>query len=223
MDEEQIENLKNISLEPIEEEEKKDYLDVTEKKWEFQKRARETFIEKKWGILEMATGTGKTRVLTTRIAHLLSSGVTNPWSIMAVTFTNKAAREMKERVSGIIGRSAEQVLMGTFHSIGSKFLRQHAELVGLKSNFSIIDVDDQINAIKQISKDLNIDEKLYPPRLFARIINHWKDKGLIPENISEFEKNRFENKFAKNVYINYQKKLKLSNSVDFGDLLLHPL
>ena len=168
-------------------------------------------------------GTGKTRVLTTRIAHLLSSGVTNPWSIMAVTFTNKAAREMKERVSGIIGRSAEQVLMGTFHSIGSKFLRQHAELVGLKSNFSIIDVDDQINAIKQILKDLNIDEKLYPPRLFARIINYWKDKGLIPENITEFEKNRFENKFAKNVYINYQKKLKLSNSVDFGDLLLYPL
>ncbi len=168
-------------------------------------------------------GTGKTRVLTSRIAHLLYSGLTKPWNIMAVTFTNKAAREMKERVSKIIGPSADQVIMGTFHSIGANFLRQHSELVGLKSNFSIIDVDDQVTAIKQILKDSNLDEKLYPPRLFAKIINHWKDKGLVPEKITDSEKDRFENEFAKDVYIKYQSKLKSSNSADFGDLLLYPL
>ena len=119
-------------------------------------------------------GTGKTRVLTTRIAHLLMTGKTKPWNIMAVTFTNKAAREMKERVSEIIGPSSEQIFMGTFHSLGAQMLRQHAQLVSLRNNFTIIDTDDQIKLLIQILSFKNIDDKKWPPKFFANIINNWK-------------------------------------------------
>ena len=123
-------------------------------------------------------GTGKTRVLTTRIAHLLVTGKSKPWNIMAVTFTNKAAREMKERVGRIIGPSSEQVLMGTFHSLGARMLRQHCELIGLKSNFTIIDVEDQVKLLKQIISAKNVDDKRWPAKFFLNIISSWKDKGL---------------------------------------------
>ena len=166
-------------------------------------------------------GTGKTRVLTTRIAHLLMTQTTKPWNIMAVTFTNKAAREMKERVSSIIGSAAEQILMGTFHSLGAKMLRQHAELVGLKKNFTIIDVDDQLKLIKQILSNHNIDEKRLPAKLFLNIINSWKDKGLTPDKISDNLTNSTNNE--KQIYQEYQIKLLQSNCVDFGDLLTQPL
>jgi DNA helicase-2/ATP-dependent DNA helicase PcrA len=166
-------------------------------------------------------GTGKTRVLTTRIAHLLMTQTTKPWNIMAVTFTNKASREMKERVSTIIGSAAEQILMGTFHSLGAKMLRQHAELVGLKKNFTIIDVDDQIKLIKQILSNHNIDEKRSPAKLFLNIINSWKDRGLTPDKISDNLTNSINNE--KQIYHDYQIKLMQSNCVDFGDLLIQPL
>ena len=168
-------------------------------------------------------GTGKTRVLTTRIAHLLSTGETKPWNIMAVTFTNKAAREMKEKVYNIIGSSAEQLLIGTFHSLGSRMLRSHAELVGLKPNFTIIDTDDQLKVLKQILSFKNIDEKRWPPRMFLNIINQWKDRGITPEKISENDDLSIANKQAKEIYNLYQSKLKNGNTADFGDLLVYPL
>ena len=168
-------------------------------------------------------GTGKTRVLTTRIAHLLSTNSTKPWNVMAVTFTNKAAREMKERVSSIIGSSSEQVMMGTFHSLGAKMLRKHSELVGLKPNFSIIDTDDQLKLLKQILGLFDIDLKQWPPRLFVNIISQWKDRGLISEKISEDEAIVKGNGKALDVYKEYQKRLLQTNSADFGDLLLYPL
>ena len=180
-------------------------------------------------------GTGKTRVLTTRIAHLLMTGKTKPWNVMAVTFTNKAAREMKERVAKIIGPSSAQIFMGTFHSLGARMLRQHAQLVGLKNNFTIIDTDDQIKLLKQILSFKNIDEKKLPPKFFANIISSWKDKGLTPSKISEEQiflasniyeqeiQNQNPQGLIREVYVEYQNRLIQSNSSDFGDLLIHPL
>ena len=168
-------------------------------------------------------GTGKTRVLTTRIAHLLTTEETKPWNIMAVTFTNKAAREMKDRVSSIIGSSSEQIFMGTFHSLGAKMLRQHCELVGLNRNFTIIDVDDQIKLLKQILSFLNVDDKRWPAKLFLNMISGWKDKGLTPNKIKDGDTNQSTNNLAKQIYFEYQAKLIQSNCVDFGDLLVHPL
>ena len=130
-------------------------------------------------------GTGKTRVLTTRIAHLLVTGKSKPWNIMAVTFTNKAAREMKERVGRIIGASSEQVLMGTFHSLGARMLRQHCELIGLKSNFNIIDVEDQVKLLKHIISAKTVDDKRWRAKFFLNIISSWKDKGLTPSKITD--------------------------------------
>ena len=168
-------------------------------------------------------GTGKTRVLTTRIAHLLVTGKSKPWNIMAVTFTNKAAREMKERVGRIIGPSSEQVLMGTFHSLGARMLRQHCELIGLKSNFTIIDVEDQVKLLKQIISAKNVDDKRWPAKFFLNIISSWKDKGLTPSKITDKHIFQYSNGLIKDIYIEYQERLLKSNCVDFGDLLVHPL
>ena len=168
-------------------------------------------------------GTGKTKVLTTRIAHLLVTGKSKPWNIMAVTFTNKAAREMKERVGRIIGPSSEQVLMGTFHSLGARMLRQHCELIGLKSNFTIIDVEDQVKLLKQIISAKDVDDKRWPAKFFLNIISSWKDKGLTPSKITDKHIFQYSNGLIKDIYIEYQERLLKSNCVDFGDLLVHPL
>ncbi|HTO33480.1 MAG TPA: UvrD-helicase domain-containing protein, partial [Pararhizobium sp.] len=131
-------------------------------------------------------GTGKTRVLTTRIAHILASAKAFPSQILAVTFTNKAAREMKERVGVLVGGAVEGMpWMGTFHSIGVKLLRRHAELVGLKSSFTILDTDDVVRLIKQLIQAEGIDDKRWPAKQFAQLIDGWKNKGLGPAEIPE--------------------------------------
>ncbi len=166
-------------------------------------------------------GTGKTRVLTTRIAHILSLGRARPQEILSVTFTNKAAREMKERVGKMVGQIVEGMpWMGTFHSIGVKILRRHAEMVGLKSNFTILDVDDQIRLIKQILEVEKLDEKRWPARVFAMILDGWKNRGLTPEQIPAGEAASFANGKGKKLYVAYQERLKTLNAADFGDLLL---
>src|SRR5436190_18389174 len=165
-------------------------------------------------------GTGKTRVLTTRIAHILSLGRARPWEILAVTFTNKAAREMKERVGRMLGQTVEGMpWLGTFHAIGVKILRRHAELVGLKSDFTILDVDDQIRLLKQVLEAANIDEKRWPARVLAGLIDSWKNRGLTPDQVSAGEAASFANK-GKKLYAAYQERLKVLNATDFGDLLM---
>jgi DNA helicase-2/ATP-dependent DNA helicase PcrA len=127
-------------------------------------------------------GTGKTRVLTTRLAHLLSSGRAKPWGVLAVTFTNKAAREMRERVEKLLGPGGGGLpWLGTFHSISARMLRSHAELVGLKSNFTILDPDDQVRLMKQIIDAEGIDEQRWPGRQFAGLIDSGKDRALTRE------------------------------------------
>jgi len=166
-------------------------------------------------------GTGKTRVLTTRIAHILNLGRAHPSQILAVTFTNKAAREMKERVGQMVGQIVEGMpWLGTFHSIGVKILRRHAEMVGLKSNFTILDVDDQIRVIKQILEAEKLDEKRWPARVLAMLIDGWKNRGLTPEQVPSGEAASFANGKGKKLYIAYQERLKTLNAADFGDLLL---
>ena len=170
-------------------------------------------------------GTGKTRVLTTRIAHILNLGRAHPSQILAVTFTNKAAREMKERVGQMVGQIVEGMpWLGTFHSIGVKILRRHAELVGLKNNFTILDVDDQIRVIKQILEAEKLDEKRWPARVLAMLIDGWKNRGLTPEQVPSGEAASFANGKGKKLYIAYQERLKTLNAADFGDLLAgeHP-
>ncbi|MBO6728593.1 MAG: UvrD-helicase domain-containing protein [Maricaulis sp.] len=169
-------------------------------------------------------GTGKTRVLTTRLAHILATGRARPWQILSVTFTNKAAREMKERVGKIIGEAVEGVpWLGTFHSISAQILRRHAELVGLKSNFTILDTDDQLRLLKQIIQAENIDEKRWTPRHLASLIDGWKNRGLKPEQLSEEDKWTFAEGRGQGLYTIYQERLKTLNCCDFGDLLLHTL
>jgi DNA helicase-2/ATP-dependent DNA helicase PcrA len=166
-------------------------------------------------------GTGKTRVLTTRIAHILNLSRAHPSQILAVTFTNKAAREMKERVGQMVGQIVEGMpWLGTFHSIGVKILRRHAELVGLKNNFTILDVDDQIRVIKQILEAEKLDEKRWPARVLAMLIDGWKNRGLTPEQVPSGEAASFANGKGKKLYIAYQERLKTLNAADFGDLLL---
>ena len=166
-------------------------------------------------------GTGKTRVLTTRIAHILNLGRARPGDILAVTFTNKAAREMKDRVGQMVGQIVEGMpWLGTFHSIGVKILRRHAELVGLKSNFTILDVDDQIRVIKQLLEAEKLDEKRWPARVFAAILDGWKNRGLTPEQVPAGEAASFANGKGKKLYVAYQERLKTLNAADFGDLLL---
>ena len=168
-------------------------------------------------------GTGKTRVLTARLAHLIAQKIAQPWSILAVTFTNKAAREMRDRVTKIIGPMAEQVWLGTFHSLGARILRRHAELVDLKPNFTILDTDDQIRLIKQIMQAEDLDEKKWPPRVLAGVIQRWKDRGLTPEKVSDDEAKQYSEIKLAEVYSQYQNRLSVLNAADFGDLLLHCL
>ncbi|MCF3640972.1 UvrD-helicase domain-containing protein [Rhizobium sp. TRM95111] len=169
-------------------------------------------------------GTGKTRVLTTRIAHILATGRAFPSQILAVTFTNKAAREMKERIGLLVGGAVEGMpWLGTFHSIGVKLLRRHAELVGLKSDFSILDTDDVVRLIKQIIQAEGIDDKRWPAKQFAGMIDGWKNKGLDPAQIPEGDARAFANGKGRELYAAYQNRLKTLNACDFGDLLLHPI
>jgi DNA helicase-2/ATP-dependent DNA helicase PcrA len=166
-------------------------------------------------------GTGKTRVLTVRIAHILATGRARPSEILAVTFTNKAAREMKARVGEIVGGVVEGMpWLGTFHSIGVKILRRHAELVGLKPDFTILDVDDQIRLIKQLLEAENIDEKRWPARVFAMLMDGWKNRGLTPDQVPGGEAAVFANGKGLKLYKAYQERLKILNAADFGDLLL---
>jgi DNA helicase II / ATP-dependent DNA helicase PcrA len=166
-------------------------------------------------------GTGKTRVLTVRIAHILATGRAWPGEILAVTFTNKAAREMKGRVGEIVGGVVEGMpWLGTFHSIGVKILRRHAELVGLKPDFTILDVDDQVRLMKQFLAAENIDEKRWPARVLAALIDGWKNRGLTPEQVPAGEAGVFANGKGLKLYKAYQERLKILNAADFGDLLL---
>jgi DNA helicase-2/ATP-dependent DNA helicase PcrA len=166
-------------------------------------------------------GTGKTRVLTVRIAHILATGRARPGEILAVTFTNKAAREMKTRVGEIVGGVVEGMpWLGTFHSIGVKILRRHAELIGLKPDFTILDVDDQVRLMKQLHAAENIDEKRWPARVLASLIDGWKNRGLTPEQVPAGEAGVFANGKGLKLYKAYQERLKILNAADFGDLLL---
>ncbi len=169
-------------------------------------------------------GTGKTRVLTTRIAHLIATGKAYPSQILAVTFTNKAAREMRERITSVIGPVAEGMQwLGTFHSIGTKVLRRHAELVGLRSDFTILGTDDQLRLMKQVIEAEGIDEKRWPARQLASLIDGWKNRGLGPSQIPAGEAGAFANGRGGRLYTAYQERLKVLNAVDFGDLLLECL
>ncbi len=163
-------------------------------------------------------GTGKTRVLTTRLAAILLGKRAWPSQVLAVTFTNKAAHEMRERVASLIGGPAEGLWLGTFHSVCVRILRRHAELLGLQSSFTILDMDDQLRLIKQIMKAEEIDEKKFPPRVLASIISRWKDRALTPEKVSAPASDY--DKVAYHVYALYQGRLKVLNAVDFGDLIL---
>ena len=165
-------------------------------------------------------GTGKTRVLTTRLAHILATGRARPWELLAVTFTNKAAREMRERITHLIGPSAEGLRwLGTFHSIAAQILRRHAELVGLKSSFTILDTDDQERLLKQLLEAANIDTKRWTPKSLAGLIDHWKNRGWTPDKLPPGED--FANGKGQGLYAAYQARLRTLNACDFGDLLLH--
>ena len=166
-------------------------------------------------------GTGKTRVLTTRIAHILSQGRARPQEILSVTFTNKAAREMKLRLGQMLGQAVEGMpWLGTFHSIGGRILRFHAELVQLKSNFTVLDVDDQVRLLKQLLQAENIDDKRWPARMLAGLIDSWKNRGLTPGQVPAGEAAMFGNGKGGKLYASYQERLKILNAADFGDLLL---
>jgi DNA helicase-2/ATP-dependent DNA helicase PcrA len=169
-------------------------------------------------------GTGKTRVLTTRIAHILATGRAFPSQILAVTFTNKAAREMRTRIGVLVGEAVEGMpWLGTFHSIGVKLLRRHAELAGLRSDFTILDTDDVIRLIKQLIQAEGLDDKRWPARQFAQMIDGWKNKGLGPDEIAEGDARAFANGKGRELYRAYQDRLTTLNACDFGDLLCHPI
>jgi DNA helicase-2/ATP-dependent DNA helicase PcrA len=166
-------------------------------------------------------GTGKTKALTSRIVHLLNTARARPNEILAVTFTNKAAREMKLRVAKLMGGSdAGLAWMGTFHSISVKILRRHAELAGLKSNFTILDTDDQLRLLKQLVAANGIDEKRWPPKMLAGIIDAWKNRAWTPEKVPASEAAAYNNRGTE-LYQQYQERLRTLNATDFGDLLLH--
>jgi DNA helicase II / ATP-dependent DNA helicase PcrA len=186
---------------------------------------REAVLATEGPVLMLAgAGTGKTAALTARLAHLIATRKAWPSEILAVTFTNKAAREMKERVGRIIGDAVEGMpWLGTFHAIAAKMLRRHAELVGLQSNFSILDTDDQLRVMKQLVIAANIDEKRFTPRALGGLIDEWKNRGLTPADIDAGESERFAAGRGGELYAQYQARLKALNACDFGDLLLHML
>jgi DNA helicase-2/ATP-dependent DNA helicase PcrA len=168
-------------------------------------------------------GTGKTRVLTTRLAYTIATGRAFPSELLAVTFTNKAAREMRGRLEAMVGRAAEGVWLGTFHAIAARILRRHAETIGLKPSFTILDTDDQIRLLKQILAAENIDERRWPARLLLAQIQRWKDRGLGPDKVPAADAGGFAQGRAIDLYRRYQERLVTVNAVDFGDLLLHNL
>ena len=168
-------------------------------------------------------GTGKTRVLTTRVAYILANGLAHPWQVLAVTFTNKAAKEMQERLTQMVGGIANDVWLGTFHRIGLRILRRYGDLVNLGKNFIVLDADDQERLLKNIMKECLVDIKQYPPSDLLDIIQHWKDKGLSADAITEAEKSNFCEGRSLDFYRLYQKRLHEMNAVDFGDLLMLPL
>jgi DNA helicase II / ATP-dependent DNA helicase PcrA len=166
-------------------------------------------------------GTGKTRVLTTRFAHILITRRAFPSQVLAVTFTNKAAREMRERVSAMLGAPAEGLWLGTFHALCARMLRRHAELVGLTASFNILDADDQVRLLKQVMEAARLDTKRWAPAALMAIIQRWKDRGLPPARITPAEDSDFANGRARDLYAGYQERLRALNAADFGDLLLH--
>ncbi|WP_376089541.1 ATP-dependent helicase [Roseomonas sp. CCTCC AB2023176] len=166
-------------------------------------------------------GTGKTRVLTTRFAHILMTRRAFPNQVLAVTFTNKAAREMRDRVSAILGRPAEGLWLGTFHALCARMLRRHAEYVGLTSSFTILDTDDQNRLLKQVMDAAAVDLKRWPAQGLMAVIQRWKDRGLTPARVTPAEENDYAHGRARALYEQYQERLKQLNCADFGDLLLH--
>jgi DNA helicase-2/ATP-dependent DNA helicase PcrA len=186
---------------------------------------REAVLTTDGPVLVLAgAGTGKTAALTARLAHLLYTRKAWPSEILSVTFTNKAAREMRERVGRLVGDAVEGMpWLGTFHAIGAKMLRRHAELVGLQSNFTILDTDDQLRLLKQLIVAADIDEKRFPARALGGLIDEWKNKGLVPGDIDAGEAERYANGQGAELYRQYQERLRSVNACDFGDLLLHML
>ena len=168
-------------------------------------------------------GTGKTRVLTTRLGHILMTGRAYPSQVLAVTFTNKAAREMRDRLERLIGADSEGMWLGTFHALAARILRRHAEAVGLKSNFTILDTDDQIRLIKQLLAAEGIDDKRSPARAVLATIERWKDRGLTPDKVDGEEAGELADGRMLALYRQYQERLRVLNATDFGDLLLHNL
>ena len=168
-------------------------------------------------------GTGKTRVLTTRLAHMLVTRRVRPFEMLAVTFTNKAAREMVERVGGLLGASVEGFWLGTFHALGARLLRRHAELVGLKSNFTILDVDDQQRLLKQVIEAADLDAKRWTPKILSALIGGFKDRGQTPDKVPDSDIGDFALGRTRELYEAYQERLLTLNACDFGDLLLHCL
>jgi DNA helicase-2/ATP-dependent DNA helicase PcrA len=172
-------------------------------------------------LVRAGAGIGKTRVLTTRFAHILLTGRAYPSQVLAVTFTNKAAREMRERVCAILGRPAEGLWLGTFHALCARMLRRHAEQVGLTSNFIILDTDDQLRLLKQVMEAERLDTKRWAPPGLMGQIQRWKDRGLTPSRITAAEDTDFAAGRAREMYAAYQARLRTLNAADFGDLLLH--
>ena len=169
-------------------------------------------------------GTGKTAALTTRLAYLIRQRLAWPSQILCVTFTNKAAREMRERVGSLIGDAVEGMpFLGTFHSIAARMLRRHAELVGLQSNYTIIDTDDQLRLLKQLIQANDLDEKRWPAKQLAGLIDRWKNRGLNPDDLDAAENEMYANGRGQQFYRLYQDRLKALNACDFGDLMLHML
>ncbi|PKQ00060.1 MAG: DNA helicase II [Alphaproteobacteria bacterium HGW-Alphaproteobacteria-13] len=169
-------------------------------------------------------GTGKTAALTARLAHIIATRRAWPSEILAVTFTNRAAREMRERIGRMIGDAVEGMpWLGTFHSIAAKMLRRHAELVGLQSNFTILDTDDQLRVLKQLIQAEGLDEKRWPARQLAGLIDRWKNRGLTPADLDASDREAYADGKGQHFYALYQARLKTLNACDFGDLLLHML
>jgi DNA helicase-2/ATP-dependent DNA helicase PcrA len=186
---------------------------------------REAVLTTEGPVLVLAgAGTGKTAALTARLAHLIATRRAWPSEILAVTFTNKAAREMKERVGRIVGDAVEGMpWLGTFHSVGARMLRRHAELVGLQSSFTILDTDDQLRLLKQLIVAADLDEKRWPARMLAGLIDRWKNRGWVPPQVDAGESEAYANGRGAELYARYQERLKTLNACDFGDLLLHML
>jgi DNA helicase-2/ATP-dependent DNA helicase PcrA len=186
---------------------------------------REAVLSTEGPVLVLAgAGTGKTAALTARLAHLIATRRAWPSQILAVTFTNKAAREMRERVAALSGGALEGMpWLGTFHSVAARMLRSHAELVGLQSNFTILDTDDQLRVLKQLIQASNLDEKRWPARQLAGLIDRWKNRGWTPSQVDPGESEAFAAGRGAELYAQYQERLKTLNACDFGDLLLHML